>query len=80
MRELSYFIAFVAGLALLAAGRAWFKIRRNPKNHLTIGGGGEPENKRLKRASGLLLIALGLSGLAAVVAVIAWSLKMFKVY
>jgi hypothetical protein len=79
MRELSYVIAFVAGLALLAAAGAWFKIARNPKNDLTAGGGGKPATERLKRASRLLAIALGLSGLAVVVAVIGWFLQLLKV-
>jgi hypothetical protein len=30
-------------LVLLAAGVAWFKIVRNPKNDVTLGGGGKPD-------------------------------------
>ena len=71
MRELSYLIAFLAGLALLVAAVAWIKISRNPKSDLTARGGGKPATKRLRRASMLLAIALGLSGLAVVFAVIA---------
>jgi hypothetical protein len=70
MREISYVIAVVAVLALLWAGRAWFKIVRNPKNDLTAGGGGKPATKRLKKASTLIAVALGLSALAAIFAII----------
>jgi hypothetical protein len=67
---LSYVIAAIAVLALLWAGRAWFKIARNPKDDLTAGGGGKPQTKRLKKASRLIAVALGLSALAAVFAII----------
>ena len=72
MRDVSYAIAVVAGLALLLAAAAWFKIGRNPKGDLAVGGGGKPQTKRPRRASTLLAIALALSGLAVVFAIIAW--------
>ena len=79
MRYLSYVIAICAALVLLAAAGAWLKIQRNPKNDLTAGGGGKPATNRLKWASGLVAVALGLSGLAAIVAVIAWTLRLLKI-
>jgi hypothetical protein len=79
MREFSFVIAAVAGLALLAAAFAWFKIGRNPKNDLTAGRGGRPETRRLRTASRLLMAALFLSGLAAIVAVSGSMLRIFKV-
>lgn len=72
MRELSCLIALFAAAFFLVAMAAWIKIGRNPKSDLTAGGGGKPATKRLKRASALLTIALGLSGLAMVLAVIGW--------
>jgi hypothetical protein len=79
MRELSFMIAAVAVLALLAASFAWFKIGRNPKNDLIVGQGGKPVTKRLKRASRLLMIAVALSGLAAIVALSGSVLRVFKI-
>ena len=79
MRELSYVIAAMAGLVLLAAAGAWFKIARNPKNDLTKGAGRKPETKRMRTASRLIAIGLGLSGLALFIAVIAWFLRLLKI-
>jgi hypothetical protein len=79
MRELSFVVAVVAGLILLAAAFAWLKIGRNPKNDLTAGRGGRPETRRLRTASTLLITALGLSGLAALIAVSGSMLRIFKV-
>ena len=79
MREISFAIAALAGLALLAAAFAWAKIGRNPKNDLTAGIAGRPETRRLRTASRLLMIALALSGLAAIVAVSGSMLRIFKV-
>jgi hypothetical protein len=79
MRVLSYIIAATAGLVLLAAAFAWYKIARKPKNDLVAGRGGRPATKRVRVASRLLMIALGLSGLAALVAVSGAVLRIFKV-
>lgn len=79
MRELSFVIAIIAGLSLLAAAVAWFRIVRNPKNDLTKGGGGQPPTSRANWASRLIAIALGLSGLAVIVAVISWFLRILQV-
>jgi hypothetical protein len=76
MFELSYVVAVLAALVLLAAGVAWFKIVRNPKNDLTLGGGGKPDTKRLKRASRLIAVAVGLCGLAAFLAIVGWVLRL----
>ena len=78
MRELSFAIAAVAGLALLAAAFAWLKIGSNPKNNFIAGPGGRPETKRLRMAR-ILMIALALSGVAAIVAVSGSLLRVFKV-
>jgi hypothetical protein len=76
MLELSYFTAALAALVLLAAAVAWFKIVRNPKNDLTLGGGGKPATKRVKRASRLIAVAVGLCGLAAFLAVAGWFIRL----
>jgi len=72
VRELSYVIAIIAGLVLLVAVGAWLRIARRPKNDLVEGEGGKPVSQRATWASGLIVVALGLSGLAACIAVIAW--------
>lgn len=70
MRELSYIIAIVAGLVLLVAVGAWVRIVEKPKNDLIEGESGKPVSQRATWASRLVVVALGLSGLAACIAVI----------
>lgn len=72
MRELSYIIAIVAGLVLLIAVGAWVRIAQKPKNDLIEGEGGKPISQRATWAARLIAVALGLCGLAACIAVIAW--------
>ena len=72
MRDISYVIGLVSALVLLAAAFAWLKIQRNPRDDLTVGQGGKPNSKRLTTASLLISMALGFSGVAAAVAVVAW--------
>lgn len=79
MRELSYVSAFFAGLILLTAAASWFKILRNPKNDLIAGRGGKPDTPRLKSAAMLTAVALGLSGVAMILAVLDWFLRVMKV-
>lgn len=72
MRELSFVIALIAGLVLMVAVGAWLRIARRPRNDLVEGEGGKPISQRATWASRLIVVALGLSGLAAAIAVIAW--------
>jgi multisubunit Na+/H+ antiporter MnhB subunit len=79
MRELSYVAALIAGLVLLVAAAAWFRIQRNPGNDLTAGQGGKPDSNRLKTASWLISAAVGIAGLAALIAVISLVLRVLKI-
>jgi hypothetical protein len=79
MRGLSYITALIAGLVLLVAAAAWFRIHRNPRNDLTAGQGGKPDSNRLKTASWLIYAALGIAALAAVFALISMVLRVLKI-
>ncbi|MEP6982898.1 MAG: hypothetical protein ABI853_04550 [Sphingomicrobium sp.] len=79
MREFSYMAALIAGLVLLVAAAAWFRIQRNPRNDLTMGQGGKPDSNRLKTASWLISAAVGIAALAALIAVIALALRVLKI-
>jgi hypothetical protein len=72
MRDFSYVISIIAALVSVVAAVAWLRIYRNPKNDLSAGGGGKPQSSRLKAASGLIAVAVGLMVVAALLAVIAW--------
>jgi hypothetical protein len=72
MRDFSYVISLIAALVSVVAAVAWLRIYRNPKSDLSAGGGGKPQSSRLKAASGLIAVAVGLMVVAALLAVIAW--------
>ena len=69
MQVIVYVVAFVAALFLIASAVAWWRIYRDPRDDLTVGG---PDSARLKPAARLTAISLGLSGLAAIGAIIEW--------
>lgn len=71
IRELSYIVAILGGMFLLAAANAWRKIYRKPKGDLTDAMD-TPASARLKSAGLLTAIALGLSGLAAILGIVGW--------
>lgn len=79
MLELSYIAALIAGLVLLVAAAAWFRIQRKPRNDLTQGQGGKPDSNRLKTASWLISAAVGIAGLAALFALISLTLRVLKI-
>jgi hypothetical protein len=79
MRELSFLVALIAGLVLLVATAAWFRIQRNPRNDLTRGKGGNPYSNRLKAASWLTSAALAIAGLAAVIAIISFAGRVLMI-
>lgn len=72
MSEIIYVVAFIAALSLLATAVAWWKIFRDPREDLTAGG---VDSRRLKIAAKLTAVSLGLSGFAALVAIIDWVLR-----
>ena len=68
MRETSFVLSLFAGLFLVAAGIAWFKIIRKPDRV-------PPTRKNLRRgdrAAMIIVIAFGFSVVAAVVAIVGW--------
>ena len=62
MQVIVYVVAFLTALFLIASAVAWWRIYRDPREDLTVGGA---ESARLKPAARLTAISLGLSGLAA---------------
>ena len=74
MRDLSFMVAFLGGLFLLAAANAWWKIYRKPRGDLTDAMD-TPASPRLKSAGFLTAVALGLSGLAAILGVVGWWIR-----
>ncbi len=69
MQLIVYIIAFLGALFLMLSAVAWWRIYRDPRDDLAVDG---PESARVKPAAMLTAISLGLSGLAALAAVIQW--------
>lgn len=68
MRDVSFFLAVFAVLFLIGAVVAWFRIVRKPDQH-------PPTATDLRRggsAAMVLVIAFGLSAVAAVIAIVGW--------
>ena len=76
MRAISYALALCAALFFLAAAAAWWRIYRDPRDDLTVGG---VDSKRLKAAARLTAVTFGLSGIAAILAVSDWFLRQMLV-
>jgi hypothetical protein len=74
MRELSYGLAFIAALFLLWAALAWWRIISEPEQEATEGRV-EFDSLRVRAAARATALALGMSGLAAVVAVLGWFVR-----
>ena len=79
MRDISYVVAFFAALFLFTAAAAWWKIYRDPKDDLTVGGT-QLDPKRMRSAARITAGAFGLCGLAAFLAVLDWFLRQMQVY
>ena len=69
MQVAIYIVAFFGALFLIASAVAWWRIYRDPRGDLTVGA---TETGRLNPAAILTAISLGLSGLAALGAIIMW--------
>ena len=68
LRDVSFVLSLFAGLFLLAAGVAWYRIIRKPDRD-------PPTRKNVRRggrASMVIVVAFGLSLLAAAVAILGW--------
>lgn len=74
MRDLSYVLALLAGVFLLAAAISWWRIVREPEQEATEGRIGI-DSRRVKSAAKTTAIAFGLSGLAAITAVVGWFIR-----
>jgi hypothetical protein len=68
MRNISYLIAISGILFLVVAAVAWRRIVREPAEEPPT----KKDNKRSNIAARLVLVALVLSAVAAVVAVLGW--------
>ena len=74
MREISYVIAFFGAVSLLAAAAAWWKVVSETEEEPIAGRVGV-HSQRVKSAARVTAIALALSGLAAIVAVVGWFVR-----
>ena len=74
MQQVAYIAAFFAALFLLVAGAAWWKVVRETEQESTVGRV-EIDSRRVRSAAMATAIAFGLSGLAAIAAVLDWFLR-----
>lgn len=70
MQEVSYLIALVGTLVLLASGAGWWNIFRQPQ--LQPVAGRLEQDTRENTAAIALVVAFGLSLVAAILAIFAW--------
>lgn len=70
MQEFSYLIALVGTLVLLASGAAWWNVFRQPQ--LQPVAGRLEQDTRENTAAIALVVAFGLSLVAAILAIFAW--------
>ena len=75
MYDASYIVAFFGALFLLAAAAAWWKIARDPKEKEAAAAHIGIDSRRVKSAAVATAIAFGLSGVAAILAVLGWFLR-----
>ena len=74
MRSLSYVIALFSAFFLLAAAAAWWKVVNETEEEPTAGRVGV-HSRRVKSAALATAIAFGLSGVAALLAVVDWFMR-----
>lgn len=77
MREISYVVAFFGAVSLLASAAAWWTVVSETEEEPT-GGRVGIHLHRVKSAATLTAIAFGLSGVAAVLAIVGWLAKTFR--
>lgn len=73
MREISYLIALVGGLFLIAAGAVWWRVYTETAEAEARAKG--IDTRLLRSAAMLTALALGISGVAGVLAVVSWFLR-----
>ena len=72
-----YIVACLGALFLIASAVAWWRIYRDPRDDLLVEG---PQPARVKPAARLTAMALFLSGIAAIGAIIEWFLGQMLIY
>ncbi len=73
MREVSYIVALVGGLFLIAAAMVWWRVYSEASEAKARAEG--IDTRLLSSAAMLTSVALGVSGLAAILAVVSWFLR-----
>ena len=70
MRTISYIVALLGGLILLGAGAAWWRLYTKASEAEARAAG--IDTRLFGSAAMLTSLALGVSGLAAILAVVSW--------
>ena len=73
MRELSDLVALVGGLFLIAAAAVWWRVYSNADEADSREAG--IDTRLLRSAAMLTSLAFGITGLAAILAVVSWFLR-----
>lgn len=73
MTELSYVLALLGGLFLLAAAAVWWRVYREASEAEARAAG--IDSRLMGSAAMLTSIAFGLSGVAAILAIVGWIAK-----
>ena len=73
MREVSYVVALVGGLFLLAAAAVWWRVYSETREARARAAG--IDTGLFRSAAMLTSVAFGISGLAAVLAVVSWFIR-----
>ncbi len=73
MRELSYLVALVGGLFLIAAAAIWWRVYSDAGEASSREAG--IDTRLLRSAAMLTSLAFGITGLAAILAVVSWFLR-----
>ena len=73
MRELSYFVALIGGLFLIAAAAVWWRVYTEASEARAREAG--IDTRLLRSAAMLTSVAFGITGVAAILAVVGWFLR-----
>ncbi|HVH49757.1 MAG TPA: hypothetical protein VM760_07750 [Sphingomicrobium sp.] len=73
MREVSYVVALLGGLCLIAAASVWWRVYSKTSEAKARAEG--IDTRLFRSAAVLTSVALGVSGLAAILAVVSWFLR-----
>jgi hypothetical protein len=73
MRELSYIVALIGGLFLIAAAAVWWRVYTEASEAEAREAG--IDTRLLRSAAMLTSVAFGITGIAAILAVVGWFLR-----